>query len=275
MDIFSRKIVGWQVYDAECSALAGAVMRDICQSATVRTYWPNGVGFEIDRPNGGTSELYWAHRDRLGSVVAISGIDGSVPQQQKLEYDAWGKRRSEVNHFDTPDTLDGKIDDKGYTGHEMLDGVDLVHMNGRVYDPQLARFLSADPYLDADNGQGFNRFSYVLNNPTNLTDSTGFHTETIHPPPGYTPGGMGREGLSEVRSYTEWANRTYQNGTAALRAGQARAAIVSKAAKTVMKRSGARYLVRLGVAQGANVVPGAGQVASGLADLALAGAFVQ
>lgn len=30
MDIFSRKIVGWQVYDAECSALAGAVMRDIC-----------------------------------------------------------------------------------------------------------------------------------------------------------------------------------------------------------------------------------------------------
>ena len=30
MDIFSRKIVGWQVYDAECSELAGAVMRDIC-----------------------------------------------------------------------------------------------------------------------------------------------------------------------------------------------------------------------------------------------------
>ncbi|KQV54783.1 integrase [Duganella sp. Root198D2] len=30
MDIFSRKIVGWQVYDAECSTLAGAVMRDIC-----------------------------------------------------------------------------------------------------------------------------------------------------------------------------------------------------------------------------------------------------
>lgn len=30
MDIFSRKIVGWQIYDAESSDLAGEVMRDIC-----------------------------------------------------------------------------------------------------------------------------------------------------------------------------------------------------------------------------------------------------
>jgi transposase InsO family protein len=30
MDIFSRKIVGWQIYEAESSELAGEVMRDIC-----------------------------------------------------------------------------------------------------------------------------------------------------------------------------------------------------------------------------------------------------
>lgn len=30
MDIFSRKIVGWQIYDVESSELAGEVMRDIC-----------------------------------------------------------------------------------------------------------------------------------------------------------------------------------------------------------------------------------------------------
>lgn len=33
----------------------------------------------------------------------------------------------------------------GYTGHEMLDAVGLVHMNGRVYDPYLGRMTSADP----------------------------------------------------------------------------------------------------------------------------------
>lgn len=31
MDIFSRKIVGWQIYDAESSELAAEVMRDICE----------------------------------------------------------------------------------------------------------------------------------------------------------------------------------------------------------------------------------------------------
>ncbi len=31
MDIFSRKIVGWQIYDAESSDLASEVMRDICE----------------------------------------------------------------------------------------------------------------------------------------------------------------------------------------------------------------------------------------------------
>ena len=57
----------------------------------------------------------------------------------------------------------------------MLDQLDLVHMNGRVYDPLVGRFLSADPLLqDPQNGQSYNRYSYVMNNPTNMTDPTGF-----------------------------------------------------------------------------------------------------
>ncbi len=50
-------------------------------------------------------------------------------------------------------------------------------MNGRIYDPLIGRFLSADPILqDPMNGQSYNRYTYVLNNPTNLTDPTGFET---------------------------------------------------------------------------------------------------
>lgn len=57
----------------------------------------------------------------------------------------------------------------------MLDQLELVHMNGRIYDPLTARFMSADPLIqDPMNGQSYNRYSYVLNNPTNLTDPTGF-----------------------------------------------------------------------------------------------------
>jgi RHS repeat-associated protein len=35
-------------------------------------------------------------------------------------------------------------EERGYTGHEHLDDVTLIHMNGRAYDPQLARFTSPD-----------------------------------------------------------------------------------------------------------------------------------
>lgn len=35
MDIYSRKVVGWQVYDAESSELASAVMRDICERENI------------------------------------------------------------------------------------------------------------------------------------------------------------------------------------------------------------------------------------------------
>ncbi len=64
---------------------------------------------------------------------------------------------------------------RGYTGHEELDEVGLVHMNGRVYDPQLGRFLSADPVVqDGTDLQAFNHYAYVRNNPLSLTDPSGF-----------------------------------------------------------------------------------------------------
>jgi RHS repeat-associated protein len=149
-------------------------------AVTVKTYWPYGVGVEIDRPVAGaapTNELNWMHVDRLGSPIAISDNIGSL--RERLAYDAWGKRRTlngaPLNGTATPNSIDGITDNRGFTGHEMLDLLDLVHMNGRIYDPLFGKFLSADPLIqDPMNGQSYNRYSYVLNNPTNLTDPTGF-----------------------------------------------------------------------------------------------------
>ncbi len=36
---------------------------------------------------------------------------------------------------------------RGYTGHEHLQSVGLIHMNGRLYDPVLHRFLMPDNYV--------------------------------------------------------------------------------------------------------------------------------
>ncbi|GGC87108.1 hypothetical protein GCM10011396_37990 [Undibacterium terreum] len=161
--------------------------------ATVKTYWPNGLGVEIDKPFQST-ELNWTHADRLGSPVAITDSNGNV--KEKLAYDTWGKRRnfdaSVTNGTVTPDSLDGQTDNKGFTGHEMLDDLDLVHMNGRVYDPLIAKFLSADPFIqDPTNGQNYNRYSYVLNNPTNFTDPTGFRADCAGSGTGLTSSGCG------------------------------------------------------------------------------------
>lgn len=174
--------------DGTTIVYAGA--QEVEQSAsgtTVKTYWPNGLGVEIDRPNVSASELSWTHVDRLGSIVGLT--DGAGVLRDKLEYDAWGKRRSTNDHTSLDNDIEGIKDNKGFTGHEMLEKLDLVHMNGRVYDPLVGKFLSGDPVItDPMNGQRYNRYSYVLNNPTNLTDPTGFVEE---PPPTPETGGIG------------------------------------------------------------------------------------
>jgi RHS repeat-associated protein len=64
--------------------------------------------------------------------------------------------------------------DRGYTGHEHLKTVGLIHMNGRIYDPVLRRFMSPDNFVqDKYNTQNYNRYGYVLNNPLIYVDQNG------------------------------------------------------------------------------------------------------
>jgi RHS repeat-associated protein len=63
----------------------------------------------------------------------------------------------------------------GLTGEEQLSAAGLVHLNGRIYDPLLARFTSADPTVtEPMNLQGWNRYSYVGNDPLAFTDPNRF-----------------------------------------------------------------------------------------------------
>jgi RHS repeat-associated protein len=67
------------------------------------------------------------------------------------------------------------ITNRGFTGHEPIDEVGIIHMNGRIYDATLGRFLQADPVLqDPQAVASFNRYSYVWNNPLNSTDPSGY-----------------------------------------------------------------------------------------------------
>jgi RHS repeat-associated protein len=123
-----------------------------------------------------TSTSYF-YKDQLGSIAVIADETGAVTE--RLAYDPWGKRRYINTTPGLPDTLDaivGVNTDRGYTEHEHLDEVGIIHMNGRIYDPLMGRFMSADPIIQApDNLMSFNRYSYVWNNPLNMTDPTGYN----------------------------------------------------------------------------------------------------
>jgi RHS repeat-associated protein len=125
----------------------------------------------------GAGALYYAHKDHLGSLYALTAQNGSIAvykgQQQRFSFDPWGRRRNPTNWTMTGVPTNYLID-RGFTGHEHLDRLELINMNGRLYDPLLGRFLSPDNYVQApDNSQAFNRYSYCLNNPLTYVDPEG------------------------------------------------------------------------------------------------------
>ena len=123
--------------------------------------------------------LRYLHQDHLGSVDTITDESGAVVE--RLSYDAWGKRRvgsGEDAWKDSAVAIAGASTPRGFTDHEHLDDFELVHMNGRVYEPLLGRFLSPDPLVQyPESTQGFNRYTYVSNNPLSLVDPTGYEDD--------------------------------------------------------------------------------------------------
>jgi RHS repeat-associated protein len=175
-------------------------------TTAVRTHWkhriptPSGE-VQVIRRSDGTNETLYLTTDHLGSTDTVVNASGAV--LARTSFTAWGARRGS-GWTGTPSSAEWQaIADttrRGYTGHEALDNVLLVHMNGRVYDPAIGRFMSADPYVDgAGSSQGWNRYAYVRNNPLKYTDPSGYalhlawgsggRTQRIDP--GYQGGSVG------------------------------------------------------------------------------------
>ena len=138
------------------------------------------VATHIRRPNG-IHATHWALTDHQGSVDVV--LDENQQAVGRTSFDAFGGRRSASwDGPPQPGAIVGGVREftsRGYTGHEQLDGLDIIHMNGRVYDPLIGRFLSPDPIVAQPfSSQGWNRFSYVINNPLRYTDPSGFQLYT-------------------------------------------------------------------------------------------------
>ena len=115
-----------------------------------------------------TGKTLYFHTDQLGSIIRVTDQDGKL--RDRSWYDAWGARSGS----------DPNVISRGFTGHEHLSAFSLIHMNGRVYNPILAKFLSVDPInqmrTDTQTGNGY---SYVRNNPLRYIDPSGLGWDPI------------------------------------------------------------------------------------------------
>ncbi|MEO0508982.1 MAG: RHS repeat-associated core domain-containing protein [Verrucomicrobiota bacterium] len=185
---------------------------DDWEMKTVRVAIPapgNNVGTAELDPNGSSSadhKYLVYHYGNLGSIQAITDW-GVIPNDTPVadesgkdsvySYDPWGQRRDAgdwigeatsqstytwgADDAATASTNEDDLIPRGYTGHEMMDELGLVHMNGRIYDPQLGRFLSADLVVQFPlNLQTYNRYTYVGNNPLGFVDPSGYTVELVN-----------------------------------------------------------------------------------------------
>jgi RHS repeat-associated protein len=153
----------------------------------------------VSRKSSGTNTVNYVTQDHLGSSSVITNSSGGV--LVNTSFAAFGKRRGS-NWSGNPTAGDwtaiAGTTRRGYTDHSMLDNLELIHMNGRVQDPALGRFASADPFItEPGNTQNYNRYSYVYNDPLRLTDPSGFGTYDCQESRGSA--GCTPEGMEEVQ----------------------------------------------------------------------------
>jgi RHS repeat-associated protein len=120
------------------------------------------------------NDTLYLHTDHLGSVEATTNALGQFVN--RMSFSTWGKRQQ--SDWKPGNPTESFATSNGYTGHDQLDAHNLIHMGGRVYDPSLGRFLSADLFVQSPyDSQSFNRYSYTFNNPLSYTDPTGYMSD--------------------------------------------------------------------------------------------------
>ncbi|TDX51134.1 RHS repeat domain-containing protein [Orenia marismortui] len=156
------------------------------------------VGSGIDEVLGVYgNQTQYLHSNHLGSIVGITGTDGSVLGTRS--YTPFGVVRNTTGNFNT---------NLGFIGRSQSNTTGLTYIRARYYDANVGRFTRVDPIRD-----GLNWYGYTGGNPVKYVDPYGLWfgaDDTITGPVDeiIVIGGLY---LAATYGNSEWAQNTMNN----------------------------------------------------------------
>ena len=127
---------------------------------------------QVDTSDASNLKYTFLLSDSLGSSLCAVSDSGDVISRRRFE--PWGQIVSSSGVSKDLSNEDELF--RGFTGHETIAAFDLIHMKGRIYDPEINSFLAPDKVF-GKSIPGLNRYSYVANSPVNGTDPSGWAVE--------------------------------------------------------------------------------------------------
>jgi len=128
------------------------------------------IAIVVPASGGGAPERRYFHEDRIGNVIAMSGLasGGSAPAlaEGPFTYDAYGRSPQPLGTSATSTPF-------RYTGRRLDAETGNYYYRARFYTPTLGQFIETDPVGYADN---LNMYAYVGGDPVNATDPSGMCT---------------------------------------------------------------------------------------------------
>lgn len=142
---------------------------EIANGVVTRYIDAPGIGTVAKRvTNLGTSQTYWLHADRQGSIQSVSDVTGTDARRKK--YRPYGELIATLSSFN---------ESLGWIGEREDADTGLKYLHARYYDPALSTFVSADDWHPAIAGVGPNRYSYGFGDPINNMDPTGHMSDCL------------------------------------------------------------------------------------------------
>ena len=140
-------------------------------------YDENGSPFamSVKDANSGTVKTYYYEKNLQGDIVGIMNEAGY--KVVSYTYDAWGNPYNPIYVYHSgvsaADRANAELNPFRYRGYYYDSETGYYYLQTRYYNPEWGRFLNADSLINQSSLLGYNSFAYCLNNPINMSDSTG------------------------------------------------------------------------------------------------------